>query len=214
MPENNTTKQPRRENPPPISPPSRLTTYIGTPPFPVTTAPSAASPTSRSTGPPTPSPAPPKSHPKISPAWSRRRPRKSASDNTPRVMPAPLPGHRWRAGDVAYRQARLTGSHTPAAVAGSPPRMGSSSVTTAPRDSHRNSPRCLRSISCALCSAVSFDFANLEEDFSASKNSSDSAHRANSSYENPDASSFLIIATSPVLSSTHTQCIQTRYIRT
>ncbi|WP_186310231.1 hypothetical protein [Corynebacterium propinquum] len=67
----------------------------------------------------------PKSHPKISPAWSRRRPRKSASDNTPRVMPAPLPGHRWRAGDVAYRQARLTGSHTPAAVAGSPPRMGS-----------------------------------------------------------------------------------------
>ena len=31
MPENNTTKQPRRENPPPISPPSRLTTYIGTP---------------------------------------------------------------------------------------------------------------------------------------------------------------------------------------
>ena len=33
MPENNTTKQPRRENPPPISPPSRLTTYIGTPPL-------------------------------------------------------------------------------------------------------------------------------------------------------------------------------------
>ena len=32
MPENNTTKQPRRENPPPISPPARLTTYIGTPP--------------------------------------------------------------------------------------------------------------------------------------------------------------------------------------
>lgn len=30
-------------------------------------------------------------------------------------MPAPLPGHRWRAGDVAYRQARLTGSHAPAA---------------------------------------------------------------------------------------------------
>ena len=32
MPENHTTKQPRRENPPPISPPARLTTYIGTPP--------------------------------------------------------------------------------------------------------------------------------------------------------------------------------------
>lgn len=35
-------------------------------------------------------------------------------------MFTPLPGHWWRAGDVAYRQARVTGSHIPAAVVGSP----------------------------------------------------------------------------------------------